>query len=120
MTFDGTHIHIADTANDVRMILPPTSGGQASIVRTYTVDGLGSPAAMSFDGTHIHIADGSDDNVRMILPPTSGGQASIVRTYTVDGLNSPNAMAFDGAGQAPSPYRQPTPTSAQANPLTSK
>ena len=41
MAFDGTHIHIADAVDDnVRMILPPTSGGQASIVRTYTVSGL--------------------------------------------------------------------------------
>ena len=81
------HIHISDTLDDnVRMILPPTSGGQASIVRTYTVDGLGAPVGMAFDGTHIHIADEIDQNVRMILPPTSGGQASIVRTYTVSGL----------------------------------
>ena len=28
-----------------------------SIVRTYTVSGLGNPAGMDFDGTHIHIAD---------------------------------------------------------------
>ena len=58
MAFDGTHIHIADFTDDnVRMILPPTSGGQASIVYTYTVSGLGSPTGMAFDGTHIHIVD---------------------------------------------------------------
>ena len=38
------------------MILPPTSGGQADIVYTYTVSGLNSPSGMTFDGTHIHIA----------------------------------------------------------------
>ena len=91
------HIHIADNTDaNVRMILPPTSGGQASIVRTYTVSGVGTPTGMTFDGTHIHIADSADDNVRMVLPPTSGGQASIVRTYTVDGLDNPSGMAFDG------------------------
>ena len=81
----GTHIHIADITDDnVRMILPPTSGGQASIVRTYTVSGLNNPTGMAFDGTHIHIADSDDDNVRMILPPSAGGQASVVYTYTVE------------------------------------
>ena len=41
MTFDGTHIHIADFTDDnVRMILPPSADGQASIVYTYTVSGL--------------------------------------------------------------------------------
>ena len=74
------HIHISDFDGDnVRMILPPSSGGQASIVYTYTVLGLNSPTGMTFDGTHIHLADTADDNVRMILPPSSGGQASIVR-----------------------------------------
>ena len=90
------HIHIADFADDnVRMILPPSSDGQGSVVRTYTVSGLGNPTGMTFDGTHIHIADQTDDNVRMILPPTSGGQADIVYTYTVSGLNS-SGMTFDG------------------------
>ena len=78
------YIHIADNLDDnVRMILPPSSGGQAPIVYTYTVSGLGNPRGMSFDGTHIHLADPTDDNVRMILPP-SGGQAPIVFTYTVE------------------------------------
>ena len=107
MVFDGTHIHIADLDDDnVQMILPPTSGGQADIVYTYTVDGLGEPTGMAFDGTHIHIADIVDDNVRMILPPTSGGQASIVRTYTVSGLSAAIGMAFDGgfASQAALTY----------------
>ena len=91
------HIHIADAADqNVRMILPPTSGGQAPIVYTYTVSGLAAPYGMTFDGTHIHISDIDDDNVRMILPPTSGGQASIVRTYTVSGLAAPYGMTFDG------------------------
>ena len=41
MTFDGTHIHITDLADDnVRMILPPSSDGQAPIVYTYTVSGV--------------------------------------------------------------------------------
>ena len=53
------------------MILPPSGNGQASIVYTYTVDGLGNPQGMAFDGTHIHIADSADDNVRMILPPSA-------------------------------------------------
>ena len=75
------YIHIADNTDDnIRMILPPTSNGQASIVRTYTVGGLGTPTGMAFDGTHIHIADFTDDNVRMILPPTSGG-ASVHRLH---------------------------------------
>ena len=83
------HIHIADVDDDnVRMILPPTSGGQAPIVYTYTVSGLGTPQGMAFDGTHIHIADTADDNVRMILPPTSGGQAPIF-TYTVERIRQP-------------------------------
>ena len=98
MAFDGTHIHIADDTDDnVRMILPPTSGGQADTVYTYTVDGLGNPSGMTFDGTHIHITDLADDNVRMILPPSGNGQASIVYTYTVSGVNFPTGMAFDGA-----------------------
>ena len=72
MTFDGTHIHIADNGDDnVRMILPPSADGQAPIVYTYTVSGLGNPGGMAFDGTHIHITDFADDNVRMILPPSS-------------------------------------------------
>ena len=38
------HIHIADfTDNNVRMILPPSVGGEAPIVYTYTVSGLGNP-----------------------------------------------------------------------------
>ena len=91
------YIHIVDNSDDnVRMILPPTSGGQADIVRTYTVDGLGAATGMTFDGTHIHLIDFSDNNVRMILPPTSGGQADIVYTYTVDGLGAATGMTFDG------------------------
>ena len=83
------HIHIADFADDnIRMILPPTSGGEAPIVFTYTVSGLAAPTGMAFDGTHIHIADSADDNVRMILPPSAGGQAPIVRTYTVSGVSA--------------------------------
>ena len=50
MTFDGTHIHIADIDNNVRMILPPTSGGQAPIVYTYTVSGLNDNPSGTFDG----------------------------------------------------------------------
>ena len=126
MTFDGTHIHIADFTDDdnVRMILPPSADGQASIVRTYTVSGGKILQGMTFDGTHIHIADfNDDDNVRMILPPTAGGQAAtVVRTYTVAGRQVRWGMTFDGAIQnhkPPSPYPQPTPTSVQANPLTS-
>ena len=58
MTFDGTHIHIADNADDnVRMILPPSADGEASTVYTYTVSGLGDPHGIAFDGTHIHLAD---------------------------------------------------------------
>ena len=58
MTFDGTHIHIADLSDDnVRMILPPSADGQAPTVRTYTVSGVNNPTGMAFDGTHIHIAD---------------------------------------------------------------
>ena len=91
------HIHIADLDdNNVRMILPPTSGGQADVVYTYTVSGLGDAGGMTFDGTHVHIADFADNNVRMILPPTSGGQADVVYTYTVSGLGTPTGMAFDG------------------------
>ena len=91
------HIHIADSLDDnVRMILPPTSGGLAPIVRTYTVSGVGAPLGITFDGTHIHIGDDTDDNFGMILPPTSGGQAPIVRTYTVSGLNNIGGMTFDG------------------------
>ena len=89
------YIHIANVTN-VQMILPPASDGEASIVRTYTVSGLGSARGMAFDGTHIHIADQIDDNVRMILPPSADGQAPIVRTYTVSGLGNPAGMAFDG------------------------
>ena len=38
MTFDGTHIHISDDFDDnVRMILPPSSDGQAPVVYTYTL-----------------------------------------------------------------------------------
>ena len=77
---------------------------------------------MTFDGTHIHITDRIDDNVRMILPPSADGQAPTVWTYTVSGLNESRGIAFDGAIQTkpPSPYRQPTRTSEQANPLISK
>ena len=72
MTFDGTHIHIGDEGTDnVRMILPPSSNGQASTVWTYTVSGVTTSQSMTFDGTHVHIGDADDDNVRMILPPTS-------------------------------------------------
>ena len=72
----ASHIHLSDFIDDnVRMILVPSSNGQAPIVYTYTVAGLGNPQGVTFDGTHIHIADSSDDNVRMILPPTSNGEA---------------------------------------------
>ena len=92
-----THIHIADSSDaNVRMILPPASGGVAPVIRTYNVSGLGFPTAMAFDETHIHIADSTDVNIRMILPPTSGGLAATVRTYTVGGLRNPQGMAFDG------------------------
>ena len=91
------YIHIVDSLDDnVRMILLPSSGGQAPIVYTYTVSGLNNPTGMTFDGTHIHIIDRNDDNVRMILPPTSGGQAPIVYTYTVSGLGDAQGIAFDG------------------------
>ena len=45
MTFDGTHIHIADSNdNNFRMILPPSRRMvKPSIVRTYTVSGLDTP-----------------------------------------------------------------------------
>ena len=71
------YIHIADLDDNVRMILPPTADGQASIVYTYTVSGLGDPQSMAFDGTHIHISDDTDDNVRMILPPSANGEAAL-------------------------------------------
>ena len=91
------YIHIADFTDDnVRMILPPSSDGEAPIVYTYTVSGLGNPSGMTFDGTHIHIADFNDNNVRMILPPSSDGEAPIVYTYTVSGVGDPDGMAFDG------------------------
>ncbi len=91
------YIHIADFADDnVRMILPPTSNGQADTVWTYTISGLGSPEGMAFDGTHVHIVDDTDNNVRMILPPSSDGQAPTVWTYTVDGLGTPRGITFDG------------------------
>ena len=91
------YIHIADFSDDnVRMILPPTSSGQASTVRTYTVSGLANPLGMAFDGTHIHLTNFTDDNVRMILPPSSDGAASVVYTYTVSGLGDATAIAFDG------------------------
>ena len=89
MAFDGTHIHLVDITDDnVRMILPPSTDGQAPIVYTYTVSGLNSPQDMAFDGTHIHLADSIDDNVRMILPPSTNGQAPIVYTYTVSGVDN--------------------------------
>ena len=77
------HIHIADRSDDnVRMILPPTSGGEAPIVRTYTVLGLGIPAGcgMAFDGTHIHMSrlsrrQCSDD------PTANFGRSSPYRFY---------------------------------------
>ena len=78
------------------MILPPTADGQAPIVYTYTVSGLGEVRGMAFDGTHIHIADAGDDNVRMILPPTSGGQAPIIILIPLAEANNPQGMAFDG------------------------
>ena len=97
MTFDGTHIHLADFNDDnIRMILPPSAGGAASVVYTYTVFSLDNPRGMTFDGTYIHLADINDDNVRMIAPPSSDGQASTVRTYTVSGLGNPSGMTFDG------------------------
>ena len=52
------YIHIADfTDNNIRMILPPSTDGQAPIVYTYTVSGVDNSRGMAFDGTHIHIAD---------------------------------------------------------------
>ena len=100
MVFDGTHIHILDFNDDnVRMILPPTSGGAASVVYTYTVSGFANPQGMAFDGTHIHIAGTISDNVRMILPPSADGEAPIVYTYTLSGLGNPQGMAFDGSIQ---------------------
>ena len=93
----ASYIHIVDASDEnIRMILPPTSGGAASIVRTYTVSGLNSPIGMAYDGTHIHLVDVTDDNIRMILPPSADGQASVVRTYTVAGLNNAGGMTFDG------------------------
>ena len=51
ITFDGTHIHLADTQDDnVRMILPPSANGQAATVYTYTVSGLNNPQGITFDG----------------------------------------------------------------------
>ena len=92
-----TYIHIIDNVSDnVRMILPPSGNGQAPVVFTYTVDGLGNSRGITFDGTHVHIADSADDNVRMILPPSGNGQAPVVFTYTVDGVNDPYGIAFDG------------------------
>ena len=93
----ASYIHITDPSDDnIRMILSPSSGGAASIIRTYTVSGLNSPIGMAFDGTHIHLVDIDDDNIRMILPPTAGGEASVVFTYTVSGLNNAGGMTFDG------------------------
>ena len=62
------------------MILPPSSGGQASVVYTYTVSGLGNPQGMTFDGTHIHIAihgrQCSDDS-----PAVISGWSSVYRPH---------------------------------------
>ena len=91
------YIHIADHADrNVRMILPPSSNGAASVVYAYTVNGLANPTGVAFDGTHIHLTDNADDNIRMILPPSSNGAASVVYTYTVSGLNDPIGITFDG------------------------
>ena len=90
------YIHIADFTLDgnVRMILPPSADGQASIVFTYTVSGLDNPLEWLSTG-HISILRiTSDDNVRMILPPSSNGAASTVRTYTVSGLDNPRWHGF--------------------------
>ena len=75
-------LRISEMTANVRMILPPSADGQASIVRTYTVSGLGAILeAWHFDGTYIHISRiVTDDNVRMILPPSSGW-ASPYRLY---------------------------------------
>ena len=78
------------------MIVPPTAGGAASIVRAYTVLGVDNPRGITFDGTHIHIADINDDNIRMILIPSADGEVSAVRTYTVSGLGNAQGMTFDG------------------------
>ena len=51
------YIHIADATDDnFRMILPPSGNGEAPIVYTYTVNGVGDtlPTGMAYDGTHIH------------------------------------------------------------------
>ena len=89
MTFDGTHIHIAD-------LLTTMFDDSASVSRWSSVyrlhlyrQRIRQSQWHDFDGTHIHIADQTDDNVRMILPPSADGQASIVRTYTVSGLGNP-------------------------------
>ena len=66
--------------DNVRMILPPSANGAASVVYTYTVSGLNTGRGMAFDGTHIHLADATDDNVRMILPPSADG-ASLCRLH---------------------------------------
>ena len=98
MAFDGTHIHIADDCDDnVRMILPPSAGGEAPIVYTYTVSGLGIVLRGWRLMGHIYISRMFDDNVRMILPPSSNGQADIVYTYTVERIRySLRGMTFDG------------------------
>ena len=42
------YIHISDLNDDnVRMILPPSADGQASVVRTYTVSGLNALTGMA-------------------------------------------------------------------------
>ena len=93
----ASYIHLVDPSDgNVRMILPPTSGGAASIIRAYTVAELNSPIGMAFDGTHIHIVDVTNDNIRMFLPPSADGEVTPDITYTVSGLNNAGGMTFDG------------------------
>ena len=80
MAFDGTHIHLVRHADDnVRMILPPTSDGQAPIVYTYTVSGLGNPEAWRLMGhtstLQIYRRQCSDDSTAIF------GRSSLYRLY---------------------------------------
>ena len=50
--------HSAD--NNVRMILPPSAGGAASVIYICNVGESGSPRGLAFDGTHINLDDGTD------------------------------------------------------------
>ena len=90
--------------DNVRMILPPSSDGQAPIVFTYTVRWIKQMLHLEWRlmGHIIHLADNiDDDNVRMILPPSSDGQAPVVFTYTVRWIKClARGMAFDGGIQS--------------------